>query len=190
MNMLNKILLIVLLCIGNNIYARPPASAPSSYKVTIAGTSNLHSWDERVETVTASAGITKNADGSINIASFSVTMSVYSIKSTEGATMDNNTYKALKASQYPEIKYVLAAPANSINIESGVYTLSAKGNITIAGVTKEVQINVKIHEEGGKMVCEGTQKIMMTDYGVTPPVAMLGMLKTGNEITISYKLVF
>jgi polyisoprenoid-binding protein YceI len=142
-----------------------------------------------VNKVTASAGITRGKE-SITISAFKVDMSVYSIKSTEGSTMDNNTYKALKASQYPDIIYELIATSTPVVGNAGVYLLKARGHITIAGVTKEVEMNVKIHEEGGQLVFEGSQKIRMTDYNIKPPVAMLGMLKTGDEITISYNMVF
>ena len=35
----------------------------------------------------------------------------------------------------------------------------------------------------------GTTSLMMTDYGVTPPKAMLGMLKTNPKVTITFELV-
>jgi hypothetical protein len=30
----------------------------------------------------------------------------------------------------------------------------------------------------------------MTDFNVEPPVLMLGTLKTGDEVTIAYKIVY
>ncbi len=187
MKLFHKSLLAFFICTGNYVYGQTAASA---YTVTIHGSSNLHSWVENVELVTASASISRSNKTSIDVSSLSVIMGVYSIKSTEGSTMNNNTYKALKASEYPEIKYTLATAANSIIINAGCYVLKSKGKLTIAGVTKDVDMNVKIHEESGKLIFEGSQTIKMTDYNVKPPVAMLGMLKTGNEITINYRLVF
>ena len=189
MKMLNKLLLFYALFAVSTAYGQAPSMA-TIFKVTIHGTSNLHDWSETVGKVNATASIDQSNKASIDIAALSVIMDVSSIKSTEGAVMDNNTYKALKEAQYPEIKYILAGPANSIKINGGVYILKAKGNITIAGVTKEVEMNVKIHGEGGKMVFEGSQTIKMSDYNIKPPVAMLGMLKTGNELTINYYMVF
>ncbi len=175
---------------GTVAFAGPHAATLVAYKVTISGTSNLHDWDEQVNKVAAFANISRNTDGTLNIESFSVTMDVYSIKSHEGSIMDRNTYKALKAADHPEISYVLTAPALSISINGGSYTLTAKGSLTIAGVKKEVIMVVKILPENGKIVFEGNQKIAMTDYGITPPTAMFGALKTGNEITINYQMTF
>jgi hypothetical protein len=42
----------------------------------------------------------------------------------------------------------------------------------------------------GKLVFEGSQKIKMTDYGVAPPTALLGVLKTDDDIVLSFKTNF
>jgi hypothetical protein len=42
----------------------------------------------------------------------------------------------------------------------------------------------------GKLVFEGSQKIKMTDYGVSPPTALLGVLKTDNDIVLNFKTNF
>jgi polyisoprenoid-binding protein YceI len=188
MKLINKALFVFSLAVTGNTYGQ--SEVPSSYKVTIHGTSNLHDWDEKVENVTTKAIITRNANKSISISALNVTIQVKSIKSTEGSIMDKNTYKALKEPDFPQIKYVLLEPVNSISTTSGVYTFKAKGNITIAGVTKPVIIAVKIHADGQKLIFEGTEDIKMTDYNVKPPVALLGTLKTGNNITINYNIVF
>lgn len=33
---------------------------------------------------------------------------------------------------------------------------------------------------------EGTQKLLMTDYGIDPPTALMGTMRTGNEITVAF----
>ena len=36
----------------------------------------------------------------------------------------------------------------------------------------------------------GAQQVKMTDYGVDPPTALFGVLKTGDAITISFNTTF
>ena len=161
------------------------------YMVTINGTSNLHDWNETVGTVTGSSNVTWNTDGSLDLTSIKLEMNVASIKSTEGSTMDNNTYKALKGDADPEITIVLTAPIKSIQVKAGTATISAPCNFTIAGVTKPVKMNVKVTSQGqAKLEFDGEQTIEMTDYGISPPTALFGALKTGNEIKISFKTSF
>ena len=161
------------------------------YVVTINGTSNLHSWDEKVGTVTGSGSITPNSDGSYDIDAINLKMEVHSIKSDMGPAMNNNTYKALKADANPEITFALAAPVKAIKAGAAVTSISAQCKLTIAGVTKPVDMQVKISmPQKGTMQFEGAQSIKMTDYGVTPPVALFGALVTGDEITIHFKTNF
>jgi polyisoprenoid-binding protein YceI len=161
------------------------------YLVTINGTSNLHKWDETVETVTGNGVVVWNSDGSFDLESLNLSMEVKSIKSDMGSIMNNNTYKALKADAHPEIIFTLKSPLKSIQVNSSDKTISAKGSLTIAGVTKLVDILVKINmQEGSKLEFQGAETIKMTDYGVAPPTALFGSLKTGNEVTINFKTNF
>ena len=118
-------------------------------------------------------------------------MEVRSIKSDMGAIMNSNTYKALKADSNPQIIFSLTSPVKSLQVISNGKMISAKGNLTIAGVVKAIDIQVKISmPKHGKLIFEGSQIIQMTDYGIKPPVALFGTLKTGNEITIHFTTNF
>ena len=159
------------------------------YVVTINGTSNLHNWKEKVEIVTGSGVVNWNSDGSFDLETTSIKLNVHSIKSDMGAIMNNNTYKALKADANPEIIFSLTVPILSNPANSNKRSIAAKGNLTIAGVTRLVTMPVKLtmqsHE---KLTLEGSQTIRMTDYKVTPPVALMGTMRTGDEITINFKI--
>jgi len=162
----------------------------TGYTVTISGTSNFHDWDEKVGTVTGNAVINWNGDKSFDLTAMNIKMDVHSIKSNEGSAMNNNTYKALKADANPEIIFVLNTPI-SVTPNSSINTFSAKGKLTIAGVTKPVQMQVKLSmQRKDELIFEGSQTIKMTDYGVNPPTALFGTLKTGNDIVISFKTSF
>jgi len=159
------------------------------YTVSIHGTSNLHDWDENVVTVTGDGNVDWNGDANFDLNAMNIKMVVNSIKSTEGSMMDKNTYKALKADDHPDITFVLTAPVKSIQV--GTHVIAAKINLTIAGVTKAIDMPVTATSVAhGNISFEGSKAIKMTDYGITPPVALFGTMKTGNEITIKFKTVF
>jgi polyisoprenoid-binding protein YceI len=68
-------------------------------------------------------------------------------------------------------------------------TLQAVGTLTIAGQQKAIEMLVKTDRgAGGNAAATGTQAILMTDFGIKPPVFMLGTLRTGNKVTVSFKL--
>jgi len=179
------VLLISTAASGNNKY-----TLAKGYTVGIHGTSNLHDWDETVGIVTGDGIVNWNSDGSFDLEAVNIKMDVHSIKSTEGNMMNNNTYKALKADSNPEITFVLTSPVKSIAAGAG-HSITVKINLTIAGVTKGVDMPVTaIAQKNGSVTFEGSETIKMTDFGVKPPVALLGTLKTGDAITIHFKTVF
>lgn len=161
------------------------------FSVTINGTSNLHNWDEKVETVTGDAAVKWNADKSFDLNKISIKMDVHSIKSHEGSAMNNNTYKALKGDANPQIIFTLDAPLKSIKDNSAESDVTTNGSLTIAGVKKTVNIKVKIMMQKNSLLAfEGSETIKMTDYNIKPPTALFGTLKTGDEITIHFKTNF
>jgi polyisoprenoid-binding protein YceI len=190
MKPLESALLLAATLISAGVSAQGEYVLSKGYVVTIHGTSNLHNWDETVGTVTGKSTVKANKDGSFDLKAVNIRMEVHSIKSDEGTTMNNNTYKALKADVNPEITFSLTAPINSFTL-TATTVISAKGNMTIAGVTKPVTMQVKVlMPEKGVIEIEGSEPLRMTDYGVKPPVALLGALRTGNEITIKFKTSF
>ena len=168
----------------NNTY-----NLSKDYKVTIHGTSNLHNWDETVGTISGNGIIAWNADGSFDLNSLIIKMVVSSIKSTEGSAMNKNTYKALKSDVNPDINFSLNTQLRSLPANGKPF--AAKVNLTIAGVTKVVDLMVTATVPSkGSIVFSGSKSINMTDYNVKPPVALLGTLRTGDAITINFKTSF
>jgi polyisoprenoid-binding protein YceI len=169
-----------------NIY-----TVANDYVVTIHGTSNLHAWDEKVQKVTGKGTISWNNDGSFDLSGINIKMDVHSIKSDMGSVMDNNTYKALKADSHPDIVFTLLGTAKAIAANTANKLIVIKGNLTIAGVTRFVEMKAKVNMVGkSKLIFEGSQPIAMSDYGISAPTALFGTLKTGNDITINFKVSF
>lgn len=105
--------------------------------------------------------------------------------------LEENMYKALKANKYPEIRYELS----TYEILSGTatdngFTLQATGKLTVAGQQKTIQMLIKAdRQRDGNAMAAGTQNLLMTDFGIKPPVFMLGTLRAGNKVIVSFKLM-
>lgn len=176
------------------ILAMPLVRAQSTYVIapsaefTIKGTSNVHDWDESIQRATGNGSFSMNDDGSMNILSVQVTIQCKDIKSTHGSIMDNKTYEALKAEKNPTITYKLLSPVNNINPSTAGTSIMAKGQVTIAGVTKPIDLQVKILSgSAGSLIFEGSKTLKMTDFGVSPPTAFMGAMKVGDEVVVKFK---
>ncbi|HVB03258.1 MAG TPA: YceI family protein [Chitinophagaceae bacterium] len=190
MKLSTSLLLGILLILTNNSQAQNNYTL-STYTVTIDGTSNLHNWDEIVGNVSGKGVVKLDPNKNFTLQSFNIVMQVNSIRSKEGSIMNNKTYKALKSDRFPEIVFALTGPVVSIPSGASSNIVNVTGNLTIAGVTKPISLPVDISEDSNKKITiKGTQLVKMTDYGVHPPTALFGVLKTGNNITIKFNITF
>jgi polyisoprenoid-binding protein YceI len=174
--------------------------AQSTYKIQetkdvnmkLSGTSTLHNWEMSAQNTTGIAEFGFKGTGELELNSLkSLTFSliVTDLKSGE-SKLDKNAYKALKTDQYKDIDYKLTS-AVIMPESKGKYLIKTKGNLTIAGVTKEVIMDVyAVVNKDGSITCTGSDKLNMTDYSVKPPKFMLGAMKTGDAITLNYTLLY
>ena len=153
----------------------------------VHGTSSLHDWHVDAEEQSGNIVITNTEDLEIKSLSFSV--KAESLKSGK-SSMDNNTYKALNTDDYKTIDFKLNSVKQVEKVKENSFKVSVLGNMTISGVTKTITLELTIKLDGTKVLIEGEKSILMTDYGIDPPKALLGTIKTGNKINIIFKSVF
>lgn len=160
------------------------AAGQASYKqtgdITIAGTSTMHDWTMTSKEASYSAAFELAADGTpTRLSTVTLTLPAESLKSGKDA-MDKNAFKALKTDKNKQISFQLT----SSKITGKIITCT--GNLTIAGTTKPVDVDVTWEVKNGNMVCKGSKKIKMTNFNVEPPSFMFGSVKTGDEITVTF----
>ncbi len=157
--------------------AQDYASRIAESSMTIAGTSTLHDWESKVESFAALATVEGET-----ILTVAFKAAVSSIKSGTSA-MDTNTYKALNESQHPNIEFT-AGP-----LKYSGSSLPIKGSLTIAGVTKKVEFKAVIEKWSEESITvKATYALKMSDYGIEPPKAMMGTIRTGDDVTISFNI--
>lgn len=151
-------------------------------ELKITGTSTLHDW-EMVSTQATGEAVLLQQDGKLKeIQKLSVQMPAESLKSGKSA-MDKNTYAALDTKKHKEIRFVLTSMT-----ASGSQTWDAKGNFTIAGVSQPASFEVKSSPSGSGYNFQGNYAFELTDYKIDPPKALMGTVKTGNEVVIHFNI--
>lgn len=145
--------------------------------MTIAGTSTLHDWESVVEDFTATCVLRGDE---VERASFEAT--VKSIKSGTSA-MDDITYKSMNEKSFPKITFV----SNDVKMDGN--RMTARGKLTIAGESKNITMTLSAEKWIGESVTiHGTHTLKMSHYGIDPPRAMLGTIRTGDEVTIKFNI--
>lgn len=165
--------------------------AQNTYKVkaiktTISGTSSLHDWTSESTQGEVTAALELQDKTLRQLKSLQVKIPVASIKSTKGKMMDSKTYEAFKSDKNPNIIYKLS----SIKLSGqDNLTLEASGQLTMAGVTKPIELSVRGKIlPGGDIQFTGSKKLNMKDFSMEPPTAMMGTIRVGEEVTVAFDL--
>jgi polyisoprenoid-binding protein YceI len=186
--------------VGANAVAQDTSSTRMSVrpesKVTLTGGSNLHDWACRSTSFNATIAVAPafQTEPLTHVAQpitqISVAIPVKSLDCGHGK-MNDNLYKALKTTEYPDIKYVLGSYAlDSSKSTADSFVALTKGELTVAGKTVLVEIPITgTRLDGGAARGEGSVKLLMTDFGIKPPTALLGTLRTKNEIEVSFRVL-
>ncbi len=152
----------------------------------VTGTSTLHDWEC---VVTDWRGTIELGQGR-SLASLQATEVVVPVAaiSCGNGTMDRKMRKALKAEAHPELRFVLTRVDSVVAAVEG-YRLQVQGRLTIAGVEQPVQLQVLVRPEDGGWRFQGAQSLSMKAFGIKPPTAMLGVLRTGDEVVVHFDVV-
>lgn len=182
--------MLALLIAAGSLAAQETLALQESSVISLDGTSSLHSW-----TMTAEEGLSKGEaqfvlDGSTitGLESLQISLPAESLKSGK-PPLDANAYKALNTTEHPSIDFVMNK-LGSVAPEGEGFKMDVEGDLTIAGNTQQVTLPATCQVEGSTVSCSGSIPLLMTQFGITPPSVMLGTIKSGDEIVISYEAVF
>ncbi|WP_173003026.1 YceI family protein [Chitinophaga sp. SYP-B3965] len=179
-------LLILMLALVTASFAQVKYHAKENVNLSVSGTSSMHDWDMKSSKGESNVTFTMNAAGQITgLSSLSFVTLAKELKS-EHSAMDKNAYKALKTSQSPIIAYNLTSATLAPD-----GTIKCQGKLTIAGVTKDADLAATSRINPDKSITiKGSKKISMQQFDVAPPTFMMGAVKTGNDVTISFDITY
>lgn len=153
----------------------------------VLGTSSLHDWHVQAEKQSGSM-IFSDAD-KFAISSLTLSVESESLKSGKSA-MDKKTFEALNTKKFKTIEFSLTEVIAVNKKTEKRYEISASGNLVINGVKKPIAVKFSIEKNEKVYILEGSHKLLMTTFGIAPPKALLGTIKTGDEIEVKFKSIF
>ncbi len=175
---------------GQKTYSITDAST-----MTIYGSANVTDWEAKVKTITGEVVVSipdgnvwDGADASW-FQKVSISIPVEDIDA-DSRRMNNNMHDYLKESAYPNITYEMKEVMKLVVSNNPGATLMAKGEIIAAGVPFEIEHEVKIRSgNNGQLIVSGSKELLMTDFGIDPPTAMLGSIRSHDKMNITFELV-
>jgi polyisoprenoid-binding protein YceI len=175
--------------------AAPTPLALNTFRISIDGTSNVHEYTAsttsvRLTHVTLANGVAGPdvwdaivKPGALDAVEFAIPAATLS---SPRSGLDKNMHKALKVQEFPDITFRLLRLAPRAG---GPGALRATGILRIAGVEREIAFDITTARKDATLSVKGEVPLLMTDFGIVPPKAMLGMLKTDPKVTIRFETV-
>lgn len=173
--------------------------APVSYtfestpnEMNVEGGSTLHDWSCPIETLNGNLQVdTAGASGPTGLGSLSrvqVQVPVDAIQ-CEKETMNEKLRDALQINKYPQVLFTLQDAQVSPLPDSGEtwFSIDATGELILAGQRRQIELPVKGQRlQNGKLRFVGSHTILLSDYDIERPSAMLGTIKTSKEVTVNF----
>lgn len=163
--------------------------------VRVDGDSNVRSWGADAETVTGS--LTLNTTGDLTLEnltpeSFRTLEIAVLVESLDSGTrgLNRNMYDYLKSGQHPEITFTLRE-VTQVDADGGQASVLANGVVTAAGAEHGVSLTVVAEIVSPNTIrFTGEHEMLMTDFGIDPPTAVFGTVRSADEIVIIYDVTF
>lgn len=172
------------------VLAQAEYSVQSGSKLWVEGTSNKSDFSVNASAVDGSFGVS-GSGSDVAVASGEITVNAKDLKGGKSTIMDRLMYDALMVDEHPTITYRLSSADKATAAASdGTFTLATTGELTLTGTTKDIAIEVTgTPQADGSIRFTGSHPLKMSEYGITPPTAMFGALRTSDDVTIHFDIV-
>lgn len=98
--------------------------------------------------------------------------------------------KLLKSDLYPTLQVQLNyLDLQPLSEKGKTYNGQALVNITITGTTKSYSIPITFGSNGNTYTVNGSRKLSIRDFGLTPQSKMMGMIKVSEWIDIDFDII-
>ena len=170
-------------------------------RLWIEGTSTLKTWTCEAADVggyvetdpTAAAGRPTTVLPALSAAELAVPIAGMDCKNDE---MHKKVRKSLRAEAQPVIRYEFvrlesAGPRSSgTGSSEALQTLLVTGRLRLAG--RERLLNTTVAARflsDGRVRFTGSQPVLMSDFDIAPPTALLGTLRAGDRVVVNFDLI-
>lgn len=178
------------------------AAQPGSSKIQVEGTSTLHPWIVQSQLIGGfmelDASFAKDpafkAEPGLKLTPKAEAIILVRTIKSDKAKMDEVMHEAMKQKEHPRITYRLTEMVLKTVPKSpeDPYEFDTKGELTVAGVKKALEMPVTLQRVGAdKIKAAGKTDLKMTEFGIKPPapVLLLGLVKTGDDVKVTFEWV-
>lgn len=202
---MRTILIVLCLLLSSSLVARTELRRTKSKaytleldsrsKLSFVGDSSLHSFNVHAKQINLRAKAAGEEDPQRSLervllknslSNFEVEIPVLSLQS-DSYGLNVRMYDSLKSKEYPSIFFILKNYKTQAS-ENKLYTTRVSGNLSIAGVEKEIELILEAELLDGMLHVKGSKELLMSQFGIEPPSFLL--MSTKDNILISFDFYF
>ena len=163
-------------------------------RLWLEGSSNVRDWQCEATTLDASIDIDDIREHgtphtAVHVRRVEVSVPTHAL-TCGGGQMDRIMYKALHVNDNPECRQIVGHFEVVSSNEAGDESFVMQGTLRIAGRERSVRLPVHLEaQRDGSMRARGALPILMTDYGISPPTALFGVVRTEDRIIVKFDLL-
>jgi polyisoprenoid-binding protein YceI len=170
----------------------PPAPAVTytfheDSEMTVYGSSNVRDWTMDVLEIDGQVDVQPATDDGLpTIDRVLVEVPVDSMLSERGS-QNEKAHKALNKNRQPVIYFRSESITVSPGADATTFEATAEGELILAGERRNVILQSEgTRTENGAIRLQGEHELLMTDFGIDPPTALLGALRVTDEIRVAF----
>jgi hypothetical protein len=107
------------------------------------------------------------------------------------AVMERDMNRALKADDHPTIEFRFTQLKSGIehDIDANTYRARIAGELVLAGSKRSVELTITAQRTApDRFRIKAELPLRMTDFGITPPSALFGMVRAKNELVVRFDM--
>lgn len=160
-------------------------------RVWIEGSSNVVDWqcqaqafDARVELDTPQLRLEAGLGA---LRAVNITVAVRDLK-CGNRKMERDLYSALEAADPAHPSFIIGR--FQVMPDSVPGAITTRGSLSVAGVDQTVTVPISAERGAdGSLRARGAVSLLMTDFGVKPPVGLFGLIRSHNKVTVRFDLL-
>jgi len=105
--------------------------------------------------------------------------------------MERDMYRALRSDANPTIEFRFSGLVGGVehDIDAKNYRATIAGELSLAGTSRKVRVAVVAERVSrDRFRLRARLPLRMTDFGVTPPTALFGMVKAKDDLVVTFDL--
>lgn len=156
-------------------------------EMVIYGSANITRWTMDVTEIDGEVRVIEGETGAFRFENLRIQVPVEGITADQSG-QERDAHQALRRDAYPVIYFT--AYGTEVGEGNASFEVHSEGRLSIAGVQRDVVVEAEGQRlDDERIRVEGAKELLLSDFGIDPPTAFLGLLRVRDEVRVEFDVV-